>query len=460
MADRDARRQEVARRVIERLRWDGNAAAQAGDWDKLANTARQLLHQIPDDPEALEWLEQVAVAEEVERELMRTAAQMDAQKARGRRSGFGLRALLMIVLGLALGGVIFLLARDQILSVANGLLSSPASPTASMPALTATHTPTSEPAATDTPVPTAPAATPTADGPSAVIDAAHGARLLAEPSIQAETLTLMDHNETITLLAIGQDRDWLYVRTELGQKGWAPASSLILDEATLDTLPVREISLPTSTPVPTHTISATSLPADTPTVIPTHTVAPTHTSTPTRTPRDTATPTRTIPTSTSAPTASRTPAPTVSAATATPAAQPALAAPTLIEPAEGATFSGGSAITFSWSWTGALAGDEFFVISIAYPHDGGTWYDMHWLKETTFTSPDYLNALITGDRVCTWNVTVMRQTGTDENGQPVGAPASPASAPVSFTWQASGGESGGSDDSGGGGAAPTWTPRP
>ena len=450
MADLDARRQEVARRVIERLRWDGNAAAQAGEWEELSTIARQVLHHFPDDTEALEWLEQVSIAKEVEQELIRTAAQLDRQKPRKRKSGFGLYALLMIVIGVALGGVVFLVTRDQILAIAERIIEPAGAASYDAVEVTASSTSTIADSPTierPTGTPTATVATPTPERLFGTISLEQGAILLVQPGEHSAPISLLDHEETITLLARSQFGDWMYVQTNPGQKGWLPASALDVDDVSLEDLPVQQVSLPTSTPVPTHTPSSISTPVPAPTRTATRVV-------PTSTPRNTETPTRVVPSNTSTPNASKVPASTVSLPSATPVVEQALPAPKLGQPANNAVISGDSGVTFTWNWSGTLASDQSFVISVAYPHDGTTWYDIHWLRETSFKSPDYLHGLITGDRVCTWTVTVMRQTGTDGNGQPLGTAVSPASTSASFTWQASAG------GSPGGGGAPTRTPRP
>lgn len=238
------------------------------------------------------------------------------------------------------------------------------------------------------------------------------------------------------------------------QSSATPSSTLVLTRAATAT--AQHVWTPTAThlPDPTGTATSTASPTEKPTVpstpTPTATAAytpePTNTSAPSPTATSTATATNTL---TSIPTATRTPAP----ATFTPVASGLLPAPVSLEPKDQDMIAADKIVQFRWTWNGMLAGDQYFVITIAFPHDGATWYDVHWLKDMSVTAPDYLTGLITGDRVCTWNVTIMRQTGTDRNGAPAGVPVSQASANRTFTWQAAG--TGGEP-----GPPPTWTPRP
>lgn len=135
-----------------------------------------------------------------------------------------------------------------------------------------------------------------------------------------------------------------------------------------------------------------------------------------------ATPTQPAPTPSPTPVPTQPPTPTL------------LPAPVLLEPADGQTFGAAGPGTLRWQWAGSLGTEEYFVVTIAYPHNGAVWYDVHWVRETSFQPPAYLRNLITGDRRCTWQVVVMRKTGVDARGWNVGEALSLPSSQRSFVW--------------------------
>lgn len=167
-------------------------------------------------------------------------------------------------------------------------------------------------------------------------------------------------------------------------------------------------SMPPLTPVPTPTPSLTSPP--TPTLAPSVTPRSTATSTPTPSP--------TSPPTSCPPTGGR---PTTRHV-----------APVLLEPPDGAVFSGPRRITFRWTGACCLAADEYFVVSI--PHPRGV--EEAWVKATAWRAPDYLYLLVPESRQLTWNVSVRRHTGQYPNGQWKGPIVSPLSETWCFTWLA------------------------
>lgn len=110
------------------------------------------------------------------------------------------------------------------------------------------------------------------------------------------------------------------------------------------------------------------------------------------------------------PTATPTPTPMP---TATPTATPRYLPPNLLAPADG-QFVNSSTLFFNWTATGWLTADEFYVLQLAWP-DGS--YTAHWTKGNSwrFGQKDRPSA-----GVVTWSVAIMRQTGADATGSPVG----------------------------------------
>jgi serine/threonine protein phosphatase PrpC len=185
----------------------------------------------------------------------------------------------------------------------------------------------------------------------------------------------------------------------------------------------RSPSPSSATPTPfTSTATATPEGGFVVSATPSHTPLPQVTATPssTATVAPTSTPGRVSPT----PKPSGTPIP-----------RAAYQAPTLSGPENGAAFSGPDAvIVLSWGKVGDLANDEYYVVTIPYPHDGGTWHEVQWSKKPELQVPEYLYSLLSEPRECQWYVTVMRQTGTDAGGNKTGVALSDRSEVRTFVW--------------------------
>jgi len=228
-----------------------------------------------------------------------------------------------------------------------------------------------------------------------------------------------------------------------------PTTRVVLVDATrtAEALVAAAHASPTRTATPTATERPTLTPTWTPSPTATETSAPSVTPTEAATATETATPTAT-PTATLVPTRVPTARPT-----AIPSATP-FPAPTLVAPAEGQYFGSGSPVLLQWTSVGPLPADAYYVISLAYPHGQETWYDeTPWLKETSWLVNEHEYLLdLSNDGSFRWSVQVMRQTGEDDRGRPVGVPLGPLSEERSFNWMRSSG--------GGGEPEPTPPPPP
>ncbi|MHB1294705.1 MAG: DUF4352 domain-containing protein [Anaerolineae bacterium] len=202
----------------------------------------------------------------------------------------------------------------------------------------------------------------------------------------------------------------------------------------LDRLPTAPATtLPTALPTRTSTATATLAPTE---IV---TVAPSATPTVTSTPTPGARPTR--------PTPTRTPTATATAIS--------FAAPSLRSPEDGKRFAPGDRIVLQWESVGNLPADTFYAITVAYPHGNQTWYDdAPWVKETQWTLSDhaYLRDLADGG-LLRWSIQVMRKTGTDADGNPIGTPLGPSSAVRKIYWNRP-------TSGGGGGSETPNTPVP
>jgi len=234
-------------------------------------------------------------------------------------------------------------------------------------------TPTRTLTLTPTPAPTA-TATPAAPSVSVTADLLN---VRETPSTAGKILARLTRGTVLPVVGRNVAADWLLVTLSDGRQGWV-ALQWVESSVPPTTLPINESAVRVPTPVrPTPTVSTTA----------------------------TATVQRIL-----------------------------LPAPLLVSPDNGQTFGARGPFQFTWSWESALAAEEYFVITIAYPHQGTTWNDVHWVKERAFVPPSYLAGLITGDRRCQWWVVVMRQTGKGADGMPVGVAVSLPSEKRSFLW--------------------------
>lgn len=141
-----------------------------------------------------------------------------------------------------------------------------------------------------------------------------------------------------------------------------------------------------------------------------------------------------------------TPTPTQTPAAAAPTNTPGSVeikyqAPVLLEPAESAPYSWGSTVLMKWTSVGELAEDEYYRLDLERPPQTETqqWYgdyvftkDTSHLVERSFLAPFHLPAE-QGQAQVYWSVRIVRQTGEDENGKPVGVDLSLPSEKRSFT---------------------------
>jgi hypothetical protein len=172
-----------------------------------------------------------------------------------------------------------------------------------------------------------------------------------------------------------------------------------------------------------------------------------------------ATPTRTAKASptvvkeTASPATSTAPSSTASAtATARPTARPTLtpsvdnfkySAPVLTDPADGSPFGWKSTVLMTWTFTQELAEDEYYRLDLKRPplNEAQKWYgdyvftkDTQYLAEGAFLAPFHFPAG-EGNAVVSWSVRIVRQTGVDENGKPIGVDLSLPSEERAFTLE-------------------------
>lgn len=113
--------------------------------------------------------------------------------------------------------------------------------------------------------------------------------------------------------------------------------------------------------------------------------------------------------------------PDIQAAGVAPDPLPRLApAPVLLDPPLGARFQGPSqSIVLHWSPVKKLAQDEYYEVAVDYNYGETTPGVRYATRETQFVLPQALYGT-PNCQVFNWQVTLKRQTGVDEKGQPVG----------------------------------------
>ena len=194
---------------------------------------------------------------------------------------------------------------------------------------------------------------------------------------------------------------------------------------------VAAVVPPTSTPTTTTLPSPSSTPSAMPSPTATSTHVPTQTPTTAASSTPTASPTAT-PTATATEAASRLP---TSVPSQLPTPTP-FRAPGLLTPVDGQRFSYNDEVSLAWTSVGILPEDAYYVITLAYPHGNQTWYDeTPWLKETSWRVNEHLYLRdLSNDGNFAWSVRVMRLTGENDRGQPIGEPLGPASPQRAFYW--------------------------
>jgi len=132
-----------------------------------------------------------------------------------------------------------------------------------------------------------------------------------------------------------------------------------------------------------------------------------------------------------------TPTPTPTAtpgSTATPT--PPYGAPILLAPPDGAMFEEDEIILLNWASVGILAADEWYVLRLRIVHGEDVQPTEVWTRATAWRVPADLHPPPEAkSHLFSWDVTVMRRTGTYPDGTWQGVPAGPSSPLRTFTWR-------------------------
>jgi LysM repeat protein len=131
--------------------------------------------------------------------------------------------------------------------------------------------------------------------------------------------------------------------------------------------------------------------------------------------------------------------------TPTPTVPPPYPAANLLLPADGASFTlANDSISLQWASIGTLRENEAYQIIVEDVTDGSRRI-VQYVTDTRFIVPSSFRPRDNAPHVFRWWITTVRQSGTDEQGQPIWVPAGAQSAQRVFSWQ---------------GVAPESTPQP
>jgi len=216
----------------------------------------------------------------------------------------------------------------------------------------------------------------------------------------------------------------LLVATLLGCGSTPEATATLPTQAPGDT--ALAPTLPPPTPVPTKAAPASSTPRPTPTP---------EEGTPSPIPPS---PTATSPKASAEPSSTALAAPPTFTATTQPAAK--YPAPVLLNPPDAVPITWNYTALLEWSPVGKLAPDEYYDLQLdAYLETTGKpWYgDYVYTKDTSFRVEGAFKAPFhppqeQGRAIVYWWVRVVRKTGEDANGKPLGVDISPPSLKRNF----------------------------
>jgi LysM repeat protein len=121
--------------------------------------------------------------------------------------------------------------------------------------------------------------------------------------------------------------------------------------------------------------------------------------------------------------------------TPTPTAPPPYPAPNLLLPIDGAAFTlAHDIVTLQWASLGVLRDGEAYQIIIEDVTADQGHRIVEYVTDTSFIIPTTFRPNDSVAHIMRWWVVPVRQTGTDDQGQPIWSPAGAASEKRDFTW--------------------------
>jgi LysM repeat protein len=119
----------------------------------------------------------------------------------------------------------------------------------------------------------------------------------------------------------------------------------------------------------------------------------------------------------------------------TPTIPPPYPDPNLLLPADGAPFTlANDSITLQWASIGALRENEAYQVTVEDVTAGTGRKDVQYVTDTKYIVPITFRPQDNVSHVMRWWVVSVRQTGSDDQGNPIWSTAGAASTPRTFTW--------------------------
>lgn len=122
--------------------------------------------------------------------------------------------------------------------------------------------------------------------------------------------------------------------------------------------------------------------------------------------------------------------------TPTPTPPPPYPAPNLLLPADLESIpSQDSTVTLQWASVGTLAENEAYQVNVVYRTGDGEEHKLvDYVPDTKFIVPASFRSNVRDSLAYRWTVMAVRQTGTDDDGNPMWESAGAASTPRIFVW--------------------------
>ena len=125
--------------------------------------------------------------------------------------------------------------------------------------------------------------------------------------------------------------------------------------------------------------------------------------------------------------------------TPTPTTPPPYPAPNLLLPADGDTFNlATDTITLQWASIGALRDNERYQVTIMYVTGGTGKKSVQYVTDTKYVVPVTFRPESNDTQILRWWVVTVRQTSTDDQGNPIWSTAGAASVMRDFGWSGAG----------------------
>lgn len=121
--------------------------------------------------------------------------------------------------------------------------------------------------------------------------------------------------------------------------------------------------------------------------------------------------------------------------TPTPTTPPPYPAPNLLLPADGASFTlADDVVTLQWASIGALRDNEVYQVTVEDVTEGAGRRLIQYVPDTKLIIPVTFRPKDSLPHVMRWNVTTVRQSGTDDQGEPIWQSAGALSKERVFSW--------------------------